>query len=197
MKNSALLIIILSLWSSLYSQELNQNILIKIGVTEYGSPSGFVVSGGSNAGRWKTGIALGTGFEKELEESFYLQILFEASFNKYDVDQSIYDNLEPGNNSVYEAFLNVKKEFGFFFIIGGVGISAQKSTPTYSKRQIAGEAIKYLVHEGDSKTGVSGFLGTGARLPVSEKFSLLLEVSLRMRKYLSSTAQLGLVYNLK
>ena len=195
-KNLSLVILWFSFLGLSEAQDSNVKLLFKGGISEYGSVQGISISGGGGPGAWYVGPILGTGLEYDLSRNWFLQGTFEYSENKYGGLVAITETMERGKNSVVDIMGSIKKRWDWFYLIGGVGFSFQKSTDSFISYSYEGEYFRRRVYQGDSKVVLTGLMGIGFELYPMEELGFFLEGSWRIRVYVTPVAQLGIIYKL-
>jgi len=183
--------------SSLFAQNSGFGILIKGGITDYGSVQGIQVSGSTGVGQWKIGPILGLGTEYTLGKDWFIQGTFEYSYNIYSAPVADSETMERGSNSVIDIMGNIKKRWDWFYLLAGIGFSSQNSSDSYvSGESSNGESYRHLTYEGTSSKVFTGLLGVGLEFYFFERIGFFLEGSWRFRKYVTPVAQLGISYKI-
>ncbi len=201
--NTNILFIILVTILSLdgFGQSPNAGILLKCGNTKYANIHGFQFAGGNGPGTWKFGPIIGTGIEYNINKSWSAQATLEYSYNIYDDSKTWTHSLIIGKNTVVDIMGNIKKKWSWFYFIAGVGYSIQKNSETYSivydnSIYSGGRYYKYIFDEGTSANVLTGLLGVGSQFKITNSIDFFIEGSIRGRRYGSTAAQLGIIYEI-
>lgn len=188
---SVILCIMLS--ANISAQSPALKLILKAGVSEYGSVQGLQVSGGSGPGVWYIGPIVGAGVEAHLNNNWHTQFTVEFSYNKYGEEVHHTESLERGKNRVIDLMANLKKRWGWFYIISGAGYSFQKNTATYSSGYLSsGAYFHYLKYEASSSNVFTGLFGFGVEFELTRSAGIFLEGTWRLRKYVTPVLQLGI-----
>lgn len=190
-------IVLMYLLSTLsLAQDSKYKVILKGGITSYSGVQGFVVSGGGGDGIWKIGPVGGVGTEYDLGKSWFAQGTLEYSYSIFGDEVHHSESLERGHNTVIEVMGNIKKKWNWFYLITGVGYSTQNSTDTYKSGFINGERFHYVYYKGTSTNILTGLLGIGLEFNIVDDLGIFMEGSWRLRKYVSSITEIGVLYRL-
>lgn len=198
MSMKIILLLVVSLLISHYviAQNSNYKIFLKGGISDYGAVEGLQVSGGHGAGPWYTGPIIGFGLEYDLERNWYLQGMFDYSYNIYGGLVATSETMERGSISVVDFLVNIKKRWNWFYIIGGIGLSSLESSDSYISGYVDKVFFQRNVYGGTSNTVLAGLVGIGIEFHLFDNVGIFLEGSWRLREYVTPVAQLGINYKL-
>ncbi len=167
--------------------------ILKIGPSFYGSFSMVIDFGGHGISEWdwKTGPMFSAGVQLQTDEHLALQLLAEYSRHHYDFAQS-----QPVNdpyNSILELTGNLKLCFYPFYLLTGVSISHQEKDDLIYHHILG---LDVVVSPGYHGTDAAGNLGIGLEFRTTERISIFVEGTARIRKTGTPVLQGGVSYRI-
>lgn len=195
MRSWGLLLCISFLWQpEILAQQVS--LVLRAGLSSYGSATIGRFGGGGGDHNWKTGPIVGAGIRIRTSEGFALEALVEYSTHQYRSEAWEKPPTNDPRNRILD--LNGVGRFGFVLfdplrasVFGGIGLSYQ-----YNDEIIIGTADSQRIAPGRSAVDVGAVLGIGFAVQVSRKLELSLDGSWRMRYYVTPVALLGIAYTL-
>jgi hypothetical protein len=192
---SGLLLCISFLWQpEILAQQVS--LVLRGGLSSYGSVSIGNIGGGGGDHNWKTGPIVGTGIRIRTSEAFALEALVEYSTHQYQSEAWEEPPTNDPRNRILD--LNGVGRFGFVLfdplrasIFGGIGLSYQDKDEV-----IIATAESQRTAPGRSAVDVGAILGIGLAVQLSSKLELSVDGSWRMRYYVTPVALLGIAYSL-
>ena len=193
------LLVIFTVYSiNMAAQDNDLSIIFKFGQSDFHNSG---LSRDKDPNYWENGLQFSAGIEKHLSSSFSIQGLFSYSVQSFNKSYIFYGrNLNDANNRVYDLLGNMKLNIGKFYLLGGIGVSYQKS-----------DEVRYLdsgmgiVLDGASSTALfaakekfvfAGLLGAGLDMNIYKQINLITEADINLRKYTGTSLLVGIKYSL-
>lgn len=188
----------------LYAQFHNISALVKAGNATFNDDiGGFGGEGLSSYRDWINGRMLSAGIELPVIQNLDLQILF--TYSDFDFDESRTQGIKvnKAKNRVYDLMGELRYKIGFFYLIGGAGISYQKGDAvsfqsgweTFFQSGWETMQISEVHYKAKDRFGLGSLLGIGVNFRIYKPLSLIAEADLNFREYMGTSLLLGARYS--
>jgi Outer membrane protein beta-barrel domain len=198
MKKSFLTLLLIFIIYSINTaaQDNDLSIIVKFGQSDFHNSG---LSRDNTHNLWENGLQFSAGIEKRLSSSFSVQGLFSFSIESFAQNYTLYQ-VNDAKNRVYDLMGNMKLNIGKFYLLGGVGVSYQKSDEVRYLDSgmgiILDAASSTALFAAKEKFIFAGLLGAGLDINIYKQINLITEADINLREYTGTSLLIGVKYSL-